>query len=113
MKVVICTCHGGFGLSREALHRLRELGNRAALEETDVGEKWPGSDKARDDEYNSFLRKIARNDEQLVQVVEEMGSAANGPSAILKIIDVPDGTDWQIEEYDGMERVAEKHQTWS
>lgn len=31
----------------------------------------------------------------------------------LKIVEVPDGIKWQIEEYDGWEHVAEAHQTWS
>jgi len=31
----------------------------------------------------------------------------------LKIVDIPDGVEWEIEEYDGMEWVAEKHRTWS
>lgn len=48
----------------------------------------------------------------LVQVVEELGSAANGRFASLKIIEIPDDIKWQIEEYDGCEWVAEQHRTW-
>jgi hypothetical protein len=40
-KVLICDTHGGFGLSRRAFHRLRELGNEEALAEPDYGERWP------------------------------------------------------------------------
>lgn len=40
MKVVINTCYGGFGLSRKALHFLREIGNKEALKETDDGVEW-------------------------------------------------------------------------
>ena len=48
----------------------------------------------------------------MVQIVEEMGSKADGKSAELKIVNVPDNVNWYIEEYDGKEWVAERHQTW-
>jgi len=31
---------------------------------------------------------------------------------MLRIIEIPDGVEWQIEEYDGDEWIAEKHRTW-
>ena len=58
-------------------------------------------------------REIARNSPLLIQVVEELGEEANGRCADLSIVEIPDGVDWQIEEYDGNEHIAEKHQTWS
>jgi hypothetical protein len=30
----------------------------------------------------------------------------------LTIVDIPDDIEWQIEEYDGMEWVAEVHRIW-
>ena len=57
-------------------------------------------------------RDIERNDPILVQVVEEMGSNADGSVAELKIVEVPDDVEWMIEEYDGTEWVAEVHRTW-
>ena len=56
---------------------------------------------------------IERTDPALIQLIEEMGDLANGHCAALKIIKIPDGTDWQIEEYDGTEWIAEKHRTWN
>ena len=29
------------------------------------------------------------------------------------IVEVPDGGEWELDEYDGIEHVAEKHRTWS
>ena len=53
-----------------------------------------------------------RDDPDLVAVVEELGEAANSRYARLRIVEVPDDVEWQIEEYDGLEWIAEKHRTW-
>jgi hypothetical protein len=50
---------------------------------------------------------------KLIQVVEELGEKANGQFAKLRIIEIPDGVDWEIDEYDGSEKVEEKHRSWS
>jgi hypothetical protein len=91
MKIVINNCYGGFGLSEEALNKYEEL---------------TGKTKVYD--FN-----IDRSDKVLLKVVEELGENANGYCAELKIVDIPEGTDWTIEEYDGNEWVAESHETWS
>jgi hypothetical protein len=49
----------------------------------------------------------------MIQVVEELGAAANGPCADLKVVEIPDGVEWEIDGHDGMEHVAERHRTWS
>jgi hypothetical protein len=46
-------------------------------------------------------------------MVEEGGTDVNGTYSDLKVVDVPDDVNWYIEEYDGMEHVAERHRTWS
>ena len=53
-----------------------------------------------------------RQDKFLVQVVQELGNKANGSYASLKIVEIPNGVDYEIKEYDGMEHIAEKHRTW-
>jgi len=92
MKVVINKCHGGFGLSEEAENKYKELAGIS--------------------DPNLYSRIIARNDEHLIAVVELMGSGAWGKYAELKIVEVPDDIKWYIEEYDGLEWVAETHRTW-
>ena len=51
---------------------------------------------------------INRDDPNLVAAVEALGPEATN----LRIIEVPAGIDWEIQEYDGSEWVAEKHRTW-
>lgn len=53
-----------------------------------------------------------RSDPLLIRVVEELGKKANGHCAALAIIEIPDGIEYDVEEYDGLEWVAEKHRTW-
>lgn len=95
MKVVINDCHGGFGLSDAAVERYVEL---ADLTITDT------------DEF--YSRNIPRDDTALVQTVEELGALANGSFARLKIVEIPNDVNWYVEEYDGLEWVAERHRTW-
>lgn len=58
-------------------------------------------------------RDIPRDDPHLLQVIEELGESADGRCAKLKIVEIPADVEWAIEEYDGMEWVAEVHRTWS
>lgn len=130
MKVVINQCYGGFGLSSEALIRLIEAGSKNIIRRT-IGE-YSGKEsdfiwKCRDGysaSYSSIFKdgivythnqfeENARTDPALVQIVEELGSAANDEFAKLKIVEIPDDVNFIIEEYDGMEIIAEVHRTWS
>ena len=81
-KIVFNACFGGFGVSQAAWERYVELGGKAES----------GWD-------------IERTDPILVQVVEELGERANGMCARLYIADVPAGTKYRIDEYDGSESV--------
>lgn len=58
-------------------------------------------------------RDAAREDPLLIALVEEMGDRANGRCASLKVVEIPDGVDYEISEYDGNEHIAEKHRTWA
>jgi hypothetical protein len=102
VKVVINTCHGGFGLSREAADRY------CAEKGINTGE-WNKTWNF----YSDFRDKqIPRDDELLIRIVEELGDKASGYCAELEIVEIPDDVDWYVEEYDGSEWVAERHRTW-
>jgi hypothetical protein len=49
----------------------------------------------------------------LTQVVEELGVAANGFCAELKVVTIPDDVHWEIRSVDGQEQVSEVHRTWA
>ena len=63
-------------------------------------------------EQTVYEREIERDDPALVQVVEELGARASGDHAELTVVEIPDGVNYIIEEYDGREHVAERHRTW-
>jgi len=112
MKLVINTCYGGFGISDKAIEKYAEI---KGIELERRKSKW------MTDGYDYYYKggdifstyDIPRDDPVLIQVVTDLDESANDWGSDLKIVDIPDGTDWQIEEYDGREWVAEKHETWS
>jgi hypothetical protein len=132
MKVVYNGCYGCFSLSKAAIHRYAEIKGITLYPEQE--DKWSATfwtvpkeqrgailegaawDAATQEEriasnraYDEMTigsREFERDDPVLVQVVEELGAAANGMCADLKIEDVPKGTLWRIDEYDGNEHVA-------
>jgi len=90
IEIVINTCYGGYQLSKEAYEKL-EL-------------EWDGYGFAFEDD---------RSNPKLIKVVKELGSKkVSGGFAKLKIVKIPDNIDWYIDEYDGMEHIAERHRTW-
>ena len=56
---------------------------------------------------------IAQLDAGTLRVAEKRGSEwASSRLGELRIVEVPDGVDWEIDEYDGVESIHEKHQVW-
>ena len=90
MKVVINDCHGGFGLTDAALN---EYKIRKGITDPDF-----------------YYYAIPRECPVLVEMVER--GDADGEYSDLKVVEIPDGVNWYIEEYDGLEHVAERHRTW-
>ena len=139
MKIVIHETHGGFGLSDAAVLRYCELkGMPCWVEERSFGNTFwlvPPEEyeqyrvdleqnfynlpidqrKEVNRKYNEntvYARDIPRDDPTLIQVLEELGVTANGEFAKLRIVEIPEDVEWEIEEYDGLEWVAEKHRKW-
>ena len=90
MKVVINRCFGGFGLCD------------AALEEYKI--------RKGVTDPNFYYYDIPRECPVLVEMVER--GDVDGTFSDLKVVEIPDGVNWYIEEYDGLEHVAERHRTW-
>ena len=111
-KIVINTSYGKFCVSYAAFLRLKELGQQDALKEFDPAADWAASAAAQDPRMNQCVRSIPRDDEKLIRVVEELKEKANGHSASLKIVSIPDTVNWQISTADGIEHVSEAHNTW-
>jgi hypothetical protein len=138
MKVVINACFGGFGLSDAAIRLYADKKGITLYAEggkygtvqywtkpadqrpKPLAEPWhTNSLEARmahnkaSSESSLYDRDIERADPALVATVEQLGSeAASGRCAELRVVEIPDGVDWEIDEYDGNEHIAEKHQTW-
>jgi len=110
MKVVINADFGGFGLSNEAIYMYAELKGIKLYEEKEGSFTHFYRDVEKKDYF--FENDIPRDDESLVKVVETLGAKANGNYSSLKVIEIPDGVNWFVEEYDGREWVAERHRTW-
>ena len=142
-KIVINACYGGFGLSHEAvLLYLAKCGKQVWVEPNErfggmipynyylvppeqripaQPDNWHDMTMEQRSQHNRdysaitfYDRDIARDDPHLVAVVEELGSeAASDRCAELKVVSIPEDVDWEIDEYDGLERVEERHRSWS
>lgn len=91
MKVVINKSYGlvGFCLSKEALDYLG----------------------IRNDSV--YMCDVNRSDPRLVECVEKLGILANGFLSELKIVEIPDDTDYYIESDEGNETIHEQHMRWN
>lgn len=96
MKIVINKCYGSYSLSDAACDELGVPRSNQLY--------YPDCSYAFDDD---------RANPRLVACVEKLGDAANGHCAKLRVIEIPDGVEWEIDEYDGHEQVREKSRCWS
>lgn len=88
------------------------LRNKKKWDEMTMKEK-QASNKKHDKVSITSGRDIPRDDPTLIQVIEELGEKADGRCAKLKLVEIPDGVEWEIDEYDGLETIDEKHRSWS
>jgi hypothetical protein len=94
MEILLNGCYGGFGVSEKAL---------------DLYNKRTGKNET----YISGYERCYRTDPILIDIVKELGEEANSGYSNLYVDEVPDGYDYWIEEYDGIETlhtsVTEQH----
>lgn len=139
MKVVVNRCYGGFGLSDKACemvmkrkgfecfrYKQTKYKYRDGVEEyircesfgkddvfthyqtIDLGKK---IDKLPNETYWWYGR-LERDDTDLIAVVEELGEEADGRFAKLEVVEIPDGVNWELDDYDGIETIHEVHRSW-
>lgn len=112
-KIVINTCFGGFGLSEAAIALYFEKAGLIRYTETSKFGSRCNYYKKEGEKIFWSVFNLQRDDPILVKVVTELGAAANGEYAELEIVEIPDDVLWEINEYDGVEHIAEQHRTWS
>jgi hypothetical protein len=126
MKIILNKCFGGFDVSRKAYELYcKKIGKTAYFYGLDYDNdcyvrelqeeslifycltKDYGNTVAEEDinwkEDHLNLNRSHREDSVLIEVVEELNSAANGICANLKVVEIPDGTYYEIDDYDGRE----------
>jgi len=134
-KIVINTVHGGFGLSPEAQRRYLELVGKECYFYKHIAKSKNyihiDDDEAKKSMFTLTVIKyfgeevntiptdaywadwnIDRDDPLLIQVIDELGEEANDKYSELKIVEIPDDIEWEIDEYDGMETIHERHRSW-
>ncbi len=140
MRIIVNKCHGGFGLSDKAYERLGELGipirkyiqekrgkdgrfKRVPENEGEViFDRRLSPHEAKfttREKYEEFMGRYwdawtrdTRSHPLLLQVVKELGKKSWGQHAKLEIVEIPDGVDYEIDDYDGIETIHEKHRSW-
>jgi hypothetical protein len=114
-KIIYNACFGGFGLSSAAMRRYAEI-KGWEYRPDDEERSWSTGKvvSPEGEEYSEYDLDENRTDPVLVQVVEELGEKADGMCAKLVIEDLPAGTRYRIEEYDGNESIeTEDDIRWS
>lgn len=125
MKIAINKCYGGFSVSHEVAVKLREKGHPITLK----GELYSdGSGPAigycyhlKNDDFkdipdagnNGFIEGFHnhRAHPDLIEAIETTENP-NGRFSNIRIVDIPDDVEWEIDEYDGIETVRELHRSW-
>ena len=137
-EIVINKCFGGFGLSHKAVMRYAKLSGFPLYAYTDKRDKegnllssnLPESERMveiknltgkewiiyyyKDRNFKKYFSDddIKRDNKILVKVVKELKEEANRKCAELKIVRIHADVRYEIEDYDGIESIHEKHKSW-
>ena len=101
MKIVINTCYGGFSVSEKVFNEL--------------GLEWDGYGYLRNSYFGieSDNWDAYRSDPRLIAAVEKIGvEESSNRYSSLKVVEIPDGIEWDLDDYDGIETIHEKHRSW-
>ena len=137
MKVILNKCFGGFGVSQEAYelyakkkgielfaYKLEIVSGKPIYIKTDTGSSIFTINFTKDfgdyielsddnsEKYCLELRDNHREDPALIEVVEELGKRANSRFSELVVVDIPDGMEYEIDDYDGIETLHQKVRKW-
>lgn len=133
MKIILNKCYGGFNVSDKAYelyakkkgislyryydsyiyrHRVMRKGlDHITYYFTKDFGICVGEDKI-DWGTNLCLDSEHRDDPTLIEIVEELGIIASGSHSELKVVEIPDGMDYVIDDYDGFETLHENVKVW-
>ena len=140
MKIAINKCYGGFSLSDKAIEMIMKRKGlkcyrykQTKFHHSDGIDEYTRIDD-NEPEPSSFMnysttdlgktignipyenywyyRNLERTDKDLVGVIEELGNEASGRYGRIVVIEIPDDVDWEIDDYDGIETIHEKHRVW-
>ena len=134
MKVILNKCYGGFHPSHEAYrfyaakkglglyayelgpdlrcHRAKDLSSRFLTYFTkDQGDVIDGSREASWDDH-LYLDSTYREDPTLIAAVETLGPAASSYLSKLVVVEIPDGMEYVIDDYDGVETLHQRVEEW-
>ncbi len=100
-QVVINQCYGGFSLSKEA-QKWIAVRKGISLRHEEKTDTYYVIDY-KEHEWETISDHVSRDDPDLIQVVLQLGKAANGLHAELKVVDIT--IDIDINRHDGMESV--------
>ena len=126
MKIILNKCFGGFSLSKKAYElyankigkkvyayvnedfrdNIYKKVNGDSLFVTYFTKDFGDIAEISDDDYekyNLYLRNDYRLDKTLIEVVEELGKKASGMCGNLEVVEIPDNSFYEIDEYDGLE----------
>ena len=120
MKVAINTCFGGFNLSHKAIIAYaKRKGLNLVFKPDNVEDDttfvhyYTKEPMVEANYYDTEEIYHSRADIDIIAVIEDLGQDADGRFAKLKIVTIPDDVEYTIEDYDGLEHIAEQHRTWS
>jgi len=121
--IEICTPRQYYGGDNEKYHGTKDWMKRWAEDFAQYKSIGDGFKSGRN-EFNIYKDDLIyslkskydnelRTNKDLIEVIESIGVEKSSASlAKLAIIEVPDGIEWEIDDYDGIETIREKHRSW-